>query len=85
MTDHIKRRLADLEQRFQMNAPPTFEEFAELWQMLTPFDRACYHGNALDEDNIVLRGYLVRLGAMDESEQSLQQLAKELDNKNFDI
>lgn len=83
MTDHIRRRLADLEQRFKTQAPPTFEEFAELWQMLTPFDRACFEGDALDKNNAVLRGYLVRLGAMDESEQSLQQLAKELDNENF--
>lgn len=83
MTDHIKRRLADLEQRFRTKAPPSYEEFAELWQMLTPMDKACYHGNALDEDNTLLRSYLIRLGVLDGTEQTLQQLAKELDNENF--
>lgn len=83
MTDHIRRRLADLEQRFQMKAPPTFEEFAELWQMLTPFDRACYEGNALDENNAVLRGYLIRLGVLNGNEKTLQTIAKELDSETI--
>lgn len=83
MTDHIKRRLADLEQRFKTQAPPTFEEFAELWAALTPFDKACYEGAGLDENNTLLRSYLVRLGVLNGNEQTLQQLAKELDNENF--
>lgn len=80
MTDNIRRRLADLEQRFQMKAPPTFEEFAELWAALTPFDKACFEGGALDENNTVLRGYLIRLGVLDGTEQTLRELAAELDN-----
>lgn len=78
MTDNIRRRLADLEQRFKTQAPPTFDEFCQLWQMLTPFDRACYEGNALDEKNTVLRSYLVRLGVLNGNEKTLQQIAKEL-------
>ena len=82
MTDNIRRRLADLEQRFAGHKPPTFEEFAELWQMLTPFDKAMAEGDALG-DNAIVRDYLVRLGVFDGTEQTLRELAAELDNENF--
>ncbi|MBQ0038513.1 MAG: hypothetical protein KBS74_07585 [Clostridiales bacterium] len=85
MTDNIRKRLAELEYRFSIKRPPSFAEFSELWQMLTPMDRAAYHGSALDERNSVLRGYLLRLGELDESELTLQQIAAELDNKNFEL
>lgn len=83
MTDNIRRRLADLEQRFIDRKPPTFEEFARLWEMLTPMDRAAFEADALG-DNAIVRDYLVRLGVFDGTEQTLREIAAELDNKNFD-
>lgn len=82
MTDHIRRRLADLEQRFIDRKPPTFEEFARLWECLTPMDRAAFEADALG-DNQLLRSYLTRLGVFDGTEQTLRELAAELDNENY--
>ena len=82
MTDNIRRRLADLERRFKSSAPPTFEEFLELWDTLTPFDRACCEGDALREENSTLRGYLARLGVLDGTEATLQEIARGLDLGN---
>lgn len=82
MTDNIRRRLAELEQRFINRKPPSFEEFAEFWATLTPMDKAAFEGNALDENNALLHSYLVRLGVLNGNEKTLQQIAKELD-RNF--
>lgn len=75
----IERRLTALEQLFSTHRTPTYEEFAAFWQTLPPFDRACVEGDALREENTVLRGYLEKMGVLNGNEKTLQQIAKELD------
>lgn len=79
MTDNVKRRLDELERLYGTRRTPTYEEFAAFWQTLQAFDRAAFEGSALDADNGVLRGYLIRLGVLTGNEKTLQETAAELD------
>ena len=76
----INARLAELERRLTTNAPPTFEEFVALWDKLSAFDRACFEADALGENHLI-RGYLERLGFIDPTAPSLQEIAKELERQ----
>ena len=73
----IQQRLAELERRLNMTAPPTFEEFSVLWQGLSAFDRAAFEGDAL-AGNALFRDYMERLGIVDPAAPSLREIAKEL-------
>lgn len=79
MTDNVKRRLDELERLYGTRRTPTYEEFAAFWQTLQAFDRAAFEGDALREENTVLRGYLEKMGVLNGNEKTLQQIAKELD------
>lgn len=82
MTDNVKHRLDELERLYGTRRTPTYEEFAARWETLESFDRACVEADALREENSTLRGYLARLGVLDGTEATLQEIARGLDLGN---
>ena len=75
----LKEQLVSREDKASVDRDALLEEFSKLWATLSPFDRAAFEGSALDADNGVLRGYLIRLGVLSGDEKTLQELAAELD------